>query len=104
MADSLAGGSTREIYNRLVDILKFDRQSIEPNNIIAVNDTTAFTGLKGYAIQAITDTVIASITCTNLKESSTWDLTAVTISAGTVIYIQFTALTATSGEFLIYEK
>ena len=104
MATSLLGGSVRDLFYQLKDLVSFNRQSLEPKSVLAVDDTTAFTDLKGFAIHAVTDTVIASITCNNLSESSTWDLTAITISAGDSIYIQFSALTPTSGNFLIYEK
>lgn len=68
-----------------------------PSKTTLVTDTTAYTGLKAFAVQCVADTVIATLT--GLTNSPA----GVTISSGTVIWGNFTALTLTSGKVLIYE-
>lgn len=94
--------SIKEVWSVLKDLLRDFKKTIFPSRLLAIDDTTAFTGLNGYAIQAITDTVISSLTTGGLDPDSTWDLTGVTISAGTIIYVQFSAITLTSGECICY--
>jgi len=62
-----------------------------------VTGTSAQTG-SFVAIQALEDTVIASMTATNLSGT----LTAIPLSAGTVIYGVITAFTLTSGKVIAY--
>ena len=66
--------------------------------------TTAMTGKSYYAIQFITESVIASIAATNIETgagSSAASLHA-TIAAGTTLFLQCTAITLTSGLAICY--
>ena len=61
---------------------------------VVINDTTATTGNFG-AIQVINDAVLSALTAPEYTNSA--DLLSITISAGTVLYGRFTAITLTSG-------
>jgi hypothetical protein len=63
-----------------------------------ISDTSAHTGLTGYAFKAIEDTVIAAVT-SNVRGNS---LVAETVLAGDVWYFDFTAVTLTSGAGFAY--
>ncbi len=63
-----------------------------------VSGTSANTGETWVAIQALEDTVIGSMTATNL----TGTLSAIPLPAGTVIYGIITAFTLTSGKVIAY--
>jgi len=63
-----------------------------------ISDTTEVTGLEGYAIQAIEDTVIASID-SNCKGNT---LVGETILAGHVWYMNVYSIKLTSGAVFIH--
>ena len=67
-----------------------------------INTTGATTG-KFFAIQATEDTVLAAQTSniTNLDDICTGQ-DATTLSAGTVLYGNFTSITLTSGAVIAY--
>lgn len=61
--------------------------------------TTALSGQNFFAVQCLTETVIASYTSSTLSGDS---LAGVTLPAGTVIFGTFTAITLTSGAIIGY--
>lgn len=79
-------------------------QSFGQNGFNVVTGTAAQTG-NYSAITIVTDTVVASITATNIQlngsESAT-ALSGVTLPAGTTIFGKITGFTLTSGSVIAY--
>ena len=79
-------------------------QSFGQNGFNVVTGTAAQTG-DYSAITIVTDTVVASITATNIQlngsESAT-ALSGVTLPAGTTIFGKITGFTLTSGSVIAY--
>ena len=66
---------------------------------IFVEDTNAHSG-NFFALQAISDVVINSVTAPKLESGS---LAGETITKGMIIYLNITAITLTSGKALLYK-
>ena len=66
--------------------------------------TTAMTGKDYYAIHFVTESVIASIAATNIQTGTGSAASSLhtTISAGTTLFLQCTAITLTSGLAICY--
>jgi hypothetical protein len=66
--------------------------------------TTAMTSKDYYAIHFVTESVIASITATNIQTGTGSAATSLhtTIPAGTTLFLQCTAITLTSGLAICY--
>ena len=66
--------------------------------------TTAMTSKDYYAIHFVTESVIASITATNIQTGTGSAAASVhtTIPAGTTLFLQCTAITLTSGLAICY--
>lgn len=63
-----------------------------------ISDTSAHTGLTGYAVKAVEDTVIAAVVPTNAGNT----IVAETILGGDIWYFSCTSLTLTSGACWVY--
>jgi hypothetical protein len=63
--------------------------------------TTAVTGIEAFAIQILTDAVFSALTDASASGDA---ITGITLTAGTVIYGNFTAFTLTSGAARAYLK
>jgi len=96
-----------EVVQRLANILqKFGNQfdsTIGLGGLIAVADTTNRTKLNAFAIKAVEDTVIATITIDN-SEGTSGALSGKTIIAGDTIVGLISQLQLTSGTVLIYKR
>lgn len=66
---------------------------------VIIADANAHTGLNCGALQVIGAAVISSIT---LKSNWVGSLNGATLAAGTLLRIQFTAITLTSGSVIAY--
>ena len=66
--------------------------------------TTAMTGKDYYAIHFVTESVIASITASNIQTGTGSAASSLhtTIPAGTTLFLQCTAITLTSGLAICY--
>ena len=66
--------------------------------------TTAMTGKDYYAIHFVTESVITSITATNIQTGTGSAASSLhtTIPAGTTLFLQCTAITLTSGLAICY--
>lgn len=84
---------TIEGINRNV---QFNRVSLGLCGGLYISDTSAHPG-NYFAVQMITDTVIATAT-----NGSITGITGVSIPAGTIIYLSATSLTLTSGTCIAY--
>jgi hypothetical protein len=72
---------------------------------ILVTDTTAITG-KFRTIQVVTDAIFTTLTSDITKNGTVTASVAAdfgTLSAGTVLYGKFTAITLTSGKVILYK-
>jgi hypothetical protein len=79
-------------------------QSFGQNGFNVVTGTAAQTG-NYSAITIVTDTVVASITATNIQLNGSVSATAlsgVTLPAGTTIFGKITGFTLTSGSVIAY--
>lgn len=79
-------------------------QSFGQNGFNVVTGTAAQTG-NYSAITIVTDTVVASITATNIQKNGSESPTAlsgVTLPAGTTIFGNITGFTLTSGSVIAY--
>lgn len=75
------------------------------SNPVFISDTNARTGLRGFAIQAIENTVIASIQYENISTVSSNTLAGETILAGHIWYLpSISAITLTSGALFVYQE
>lgn len=78
------------------------RKSLTNTNPEVITDTNARSGLKGYAVYAIEDSVIAAITYTASSTSNT--LVGETIKAGHTWYLPgITDIDLTSGAVIVYQ-
>lgn len=69
--------------------------------VINETGTTAVTGIDCFAIQILTNAVFSSLT----DDQATGDaITGITLTAGTVLFGNFTAFTLTSGAVRAYRK
>ena len=73
-------------------------KSITGTNPYFISDTAAHTGLSGYAVYAIEDTVIAGFVPSPKGNT----LVGETILAGHIWYLSCTELTLTSGACFVY--
>ena len=66
--------------------------------------TTAMTGKDYYAVQFVTDSVIASIAASNIQTGAGSAATSLhtTMTAGTTLFLNVTAITLTSGLAICY--
>ena len=66
--------------------------------------TTAMTGKDYYAVQFVTDSVIASIAASNIQTGTGSAATSLhtTMLAGTTLFLNVTAITLTSGLAICY--
>ena len=66
--------------------------------------TTAMTGKDYYAIQFVTESVIASIAASNIQTGTGSAAASLhtTVAAGTTLFLQCTAITLTSGLAICY--
>ena len=66
--------------------------------------TTAMTGKDYYAVQFVTDSVIASIAASNIQTGTGSAATSLhtTMAAGTTLFLNVTAITLTSGLAICY--
>jgi len=66
--------------------------------------TTAMTGKDYYAVQFVTDSVIASIAASNIQTGTGSAATSLhtTMFAGTTLFLNVTAITLTSGLAICY--
>mgnify|MGYP003645354206 CR=1 FL=1 len=66
--------------------------------------TTAMSSKEYYAIHFVTESVIASITATNIQTGTGSSAASLhtTIAAGTTLFLQCTAITLTSGLAICY--
>ena len=71
------------------------------NYISDTNKSAAPTGYVYFAIQALTDTVLAAYVSEPTIGGNTF--TGVTIPAGTIIYGRFVSITLTSGTVIAYK-
>lgn len=69
--------------------------------VVDETGTTAITGGDFYALQCLTDTVFSSLTETGKSGDA---ITGITISAGQILFGQFTAFTLTSGAVRAYKR
>lgn len=90
------GNSTTDIIKKLDDLLSKSLTGTKPH---FVSDTNAHPALKGYAIKAIEDTVIAAFE--PLTKGNT--IVGETILAGDVWYLPCTSITLTSGALFVHE-
>jgi hypothetical protein len=99
----IQGGSIKDVYTKIRDLFEVFKRTILPTKLYPINDTTAVTGINGFAIQFITDTVIDSITTGFIDSNAPWsDLDTETFSAGTIIYVRFSGITLASGAVICY--
>jgi len=71
-------------------------------NPFVITDTTLHTGLKGYAIVAITAVVINTIVGSPHIQGNA--LNGVTLTAGSIIHVPVDQLQLTSGSAIVYRK
>ena len=102
LPDNKGFTSVKDVARGIKAMFEVLKRAILPTKLYPINDANAHTP-NGYALQAVTDTVIASLTATNINGAAPWDLTATTIKAGATIYVRFSAITLTSGECIVYE-
>lgn len=97
---------TRSNDGLLIKILNlFLGKSLDNTDTVFISDTTARTGLDGYAIKAIEDTVISSISYTVSGKATSNSLASETIAKGDVWYLKnITEITLTSGACFIYNN
>lgn len=100
---NLNSSGSKSLFNKIRDLFEVMKRSLLPTRLYPIDDTNAHLSLNGYAIQAISDTVISSLTDVNINGAAPWDLTAVTIKAGTIIYVRFSDITLSSGECIVYQ-
>jgi hypothetical protein len=85
-------------------INSIDENNAGYNGFEFISDTAAHTPSLGQvftALQLVTDTVFATLTCDVTRTGNTF--TGVTISAGTIIYGRFHSVTLTSGSLIAYK-
>ena len=81
----------------------YQKKMVSPPKLYPVDDTTAISGVNGYAIQFITNSVITSITASNIDSNAPWAaLTVETFSAGTIVYVKYSAIELASGAAILY--
>ena len=82
-------------------------EGLSPHLVEFITDTVARTALEhAYAIQAIEDTVIATITARNKTATSNNDasMSGKTLLAGHVWYMDISSVMLTSGSVIVYYK
>lgn len=89
-------------YEFLDDNVALMRMLGETNDIQVISNTAAHTGKKFYCVQCVTETVIASITCDGEVSNAAGLQT--TIPAGTLLLLNVTAITLTSGVVIGYTR
>lgn len=78
-------------------------KSLDNVQSVFISDTNARTGINGYAIHAIEDTVISAITYEPNGQATSNSLASETIPKGDTWYLKnITALTLTSGACFVY--
>ncbi|MGD0591047.1 MAG: hypothetical protein ABSA44_09650 [Bacteroidota bacterium] len=82
------------------EVVEVSRQ-LGQNGGIIIADTNAHSNLNCFAIQALTDTVIAAMT---LATGFTGSMATIPVAAGTIVMIGFTAITLTSGKAIVYNN
>ena len=92
--ENLAPSVTQETDASLV--------SLGQRGFVFTDDTTAVDG-NFAAIQIITDTVFASLTALNSTVGNLAGGSAITLTAGTIIYGPFTGYDLTSGKVIAYK-
>ena len=78
-------------------------EQLGKNRCDVVTDT-AMTGKDYYAVQFVTDSVIASIAASNIQTGTGSAATSLhtTMAAGTTLFLNVTAITLTSGLAICY--
>jgi hypothetical protein len=87
--------NNKDIIAKLQETLN---KALTGTNPYFISDTNAHTGLSGYAIQAIEDTVINTIVSTTKGNS----MNSETMLAGHIWYVNVSELTLTSGAVIVY--
>lgn len=81
---------------------KLTELSLLNANPLFISDTSIRNGLKGFAIKAIEDSVIAAISYQSLPNSNT--LVGETILGGDIWFLpNITSITLTSGAVIVYQ-
>jgi hypothetical protein len=103
LTDNRGKGSIADVARAIYKLYEVFKRTIFPPRLYPVDDTTAISGVSGYAIQFITDSVITSITTINVVTTAPWAaLTVETFSAGTIIYVKYSAIELASGAAILY--
>lgn len=89
-------------YEFLDDNVALMRMLGETADIQVISDDTAHTNKKFYCVQCVTETVISSITCDSEVSNAAGLQT--TIPAGTLLLLNVTAITLTSGVVIGYTR
>ena len=89
-------------YEFLDDNIALMRMLGETKGIDVISDGAEHTGKDYYCIQCVTETVIEGITCDSEVTNSAGLLT--TIPAGTVLFLNITAIHLTSGVIIGYPR
>lgn len=87
--------NNKDIIAKLQETLN---KALTGTNPYFINDTTAVTGLSGYAVKAIEDTVLTSLTTTAKGNS----FASETILAGDTWYLPISGIQLTSGACIVY--
>lgn len=85
----------REIKNAIYNLIAL---SLTRTNPYFISDTTAYTFDNVYAFYAVTDCAFTTLT-TNVEGS---DLSAATITAGSIIYMKVSEVQLASGSCILY--
>ena len=81
-------------------LIKLLGWTIEPKHVEIITDTTTHTGLNGFAITAIENSVIESITYIQGEQTVTGTVAGETIVAGATWYIRHSQVKLTSGAII----
>ena len=89
-------------YEFLDDNIALMRMLGECQSIQVISDANAHTGKDFYCLYCVTETVVASITCDSEVTNAAGLQT--TLAAGTMLMLNITAVTLTSGVVIGYNR